>query len=367
MTARYYAGLMSGTSLDAVDVVIARFAADTTELITQQAHPYPAGLRARVTGMIDAPDQVALEELGSLHRELGCLYGDALRAALAAAGLPPGAVAAAGCHGQTVRHSPDAAHPFTLQLGCGATAAVRSGVPVVNDFRSADMALGGQGAPLVPAFHNAAFASAAATRVIVNIGGIANVTVLEPGAAVRAWDTGPGNTLLDSHCQSQRKEPFDAAGAWAASGQVDDALLQRLLADPYFARSAPKSTGLEYFNARWLQQHSLPGGPQGADLQATLAELTARSIAAAIEAAAPGAAVYLCGGGAANADLKHRLRHNLPGVAISTTAELGVAPDWVEAAAFAWLARARLEGIPGNLPSATGASRAAILGALYVP
>ncbi|MEE4185196.1 MAG: anhydro-N-acetylmuramic acid kinase [Gammaproteobacteria bacterium] len=363
----YYAGLMSGTSLDAVDIVVAGFAAGGADIIARQAHPFPAGLRARVITMINAPDRVALDELGSLHRELGWLYGDALSAALEAAKLAPGAIAAAGCHGQTVRHSPDLAQPFTLQLGCGATAAVRSGVPFVTDFRSADMALGGQGAPLVPAFHEVAFASADATRVIVNIGGIANVTVLEPGAPVRAWDTGPGNTLLDSHCQAHRKTAFDAAGAWARGGCVDEALLTRLLSDPYFARSAPKSTGREYFNAAWLQQHSAPDAPQGADLQATLAELTARSIAAAITHAAPRADIYLCGGGAANDDLQDRLRRSLPDCAIRTTAALGIEPDWVEAAAFAWLARARLEGIAGNLPSATGASRAAILGALHAP
>lgn len=362
-----YAGLMSGTSLDAVDVVITRFPSDTLDIVAQHTHAYPAELRARIVAMIDQPDRVALDELGAVHRELGCLYGAALSAALDAAELAPTAVAAAGCHGQTVRHSPDAAAPFTLQLGCGATAAVCSGVTIVNDFRSADMALGGQGAPLVPAFHHAAFASPATTRVIVNLGGIANVTVLEPGAPVLAWDTGPGNTLLDSHCAAHRKQAFDAGGAWAASGHVDEALLTRLLADPYFARSAPKSTGREYFNARWLQQHCDAGAPQGADLQATLAELTARSIATAIAGAAPDAEVYLCGGGAANNDLQNRLRHSLPGSAISTTAALGVAPDWVEATAFAWLARARLEKIPGNLPSATGAARAAVLGALHAP
>lgn len=368
MTGHYYAGLMSGTSLDAVDVAIADFDGSVVNLIAASAHEYPASLRQRVTRMIAAPARVGLDELGAVHTELGQLYGAALTAAMAAADIAPTALAAAGCHGQTVRHSPDASPPFTLQLGCGAAAAVGSGVVIVNDFRSADMALGGQGAPLVPAFHQAAFSHADTARVIVNLGGIANITVLQPGSPVRAWDTGPGNTLLDGHCRAQQAADFDTGGQWAASGTVDTRFLQQLLADPYFGRAAPKSTGREYFNESWVQQHcAAPDAPRGADLQATLAELTAASIAADISAALPAAEVYLCGGGAANEDLRQRLAARLSGFTLHTSDALGIGPHWVEAAAFAWLARARMTGAPGNIPSATGAVREAILGAIHHP
>lgn len=366
MQQQTYAGLMSGTSLDAVDVVVADFAAEQPQLIVTHAHSFPEPLRQRLTRLIQSPAGVHLDELGTLHRELGGLYSEALLTCLRNGGLQPTDIAAAGCHGQTVRHSPGATPPFSLQLGCGATTAALSGVAIVNDFRSGDMALGGQGAPLVTAFHQAAF-TADVPRVIVNIGGIANLTVLQPGQAVRAWDTGPGNTLLDAHSQAERGSEFDAGGAWAATGAVDEEFLAALLTDPYFSREAPKSTGREHFNRPWLDTHLAAAGapPSGADLQATLAELTARTLAAGVRSAVRQAEVYICGGGAANADLCSRLARCLPDCQLGTTVELGIPPDWVEATAFAWLARARLTRVAGNVASATGAERPALLGAVH--
>jgi anhydro-N-acetylmuramic acid kinase len=253
-----------------------------------------------------------------------------------------------------------------LQIGDPNVIAAATGITTVADFRRMDMALGGQGAPLVPAFHAWRFQHAHEQRAVVNIGGIANVTVLAPGEAVRGFDTGPGNTLLDLWVRAQRSQPFDDAGRWAASGQVNDRLLQACLADPFFAARPPKSTGREYFHRAWLdRQLASVGAVSDADVQATLAELTAATIAAAIRSELEHCQdIIVCGGGAHNADLLRRLRR-LATARVTTTEAHGFSPDWVEAAAFAWLARARLREIPGNVPSVTGARRPAVLGSVY--
>ena len=277
--------------------------------------------------------------------------------------MPPDAIAALGCHGQTIRHRPDSG--YTLQLANPARLAERTGITVVADFRSRDVAAGGQGAPLVPAFHAALFGSGDRHRVVVNLGGIANVTDLPPGGTVRGFDTGPGNTLLDAWCERHNGAPFDRDGAWAASGRVIPALLASLLADPYFALSPPKSTGRDHFNLDWLEQ-KVGGSPAPADVQRTLLELTAVTVGNAIAEHCRGAVeVLVCGGGANNVELLRELAAKLGTRRLATTGSLGVPVDEVEALAFAWLARETLAGRAGNLPAVTGAVGPRVLGAVY--
>jgi anhydro-N-acetylmuramic acid kinase len=277
--------------------------------------------------------------------------------------MSPAAIRACGCHGQTLRHRPDAG--YTLQIGNPALLAELTGISVVADFRSRDVAAGGQGAPLVPAFHAAVFGSDAAHRVIVNIGGIANLTDLPAHGAVTGFDTGPGNVLLDLWIQRHLGKEHDQAGAWAQGGTVLAAPLAAMLAEPYFMRRPPKSCGRDLFNAGWLEKFSLgQAAPQ--DVEATLAELSARSIADAVEQYCPQAdELYVCGGGAHNLAVLERLRRNLSQCQIATTAVLGIDPDWVEAIAFAWLAKQTLDGRPGNLAAVTGAGGERVLGAIY--
>lgn len=286
-----------------------------------------------------------------------------MHALLADARLAPAVLSAIGCHGQTVRHRPD--RGYTLQLLNGALLAERTGIRVVCDFRSRDVAAGGQGAPLVPAFHAAAFGAPGAHRVIVNLGGIANLTDLNGGGPATGFDTGPANVLLDLWAEAHLGAPIDRDGAWAASGKVIDALLDQMLAEPYFSAAPPKSTGRERFNRGWLARHA-PERHAPADVQATLAELTAATVADAIRRHCAAATdILLCGGGAHNAELVRRLAARLPGRAIADTGALGIAPKWVEASAFAWLAREALAARPGNVPQVTGARGPRVLGAIY--
>ena len=283
------------------------------------------------------------------------------------AGVTPAEVAAIGSHGQTLRHLPGATHPFTLQIGDPWRIALGTGIRTIADFRRADLALGGQGAPLAPAFHDWLFRATGTARVVLNLGGIANVTILPADdAPATGFDTGPGNTLLDGWIARHRGETLDRDGDWSASGRVATDLLDRLLADPYFAAPPPKSTGFEYFNVRWLQAAGADAF-EPADVQATLAQLTAETVAAAVRGTGGVADLLVCGGGVHNLDLLARLAAALPGVAVRSTAEAGLEPDWVEGAAFAWLAMRRIRRLPGNLPSVTGASGPAILGASYLP
>lgn len=367
MSPPLYIGLISGTSVDGVDAVLCEIGEDAFKLRDARTTPYPAALKRRVDALIGRP-QVALTEFGGLDRALGEFFATCALQLVADAGLAPTAIRALGHHGQTVYHRPEPPEPFTLQIGDPNVVAARTGITTVGDLRRLDVALGGQGAPLVPAFHAWRFADPAETRVVVNIGGIANVTVLAPRRPVVGFDTGPGNTLLDRWIERTRGEPFDRRGAFAAGGRSDARLLATLLEEPYFAQPAPKSTGRELFNAAWLDAR-LAKHPQGAaeNVQATLAELTARTIADAVAHAAPGCRrLLVCGGGAHNDDLMVRLGR-LTRVRVETTAEHGVPPDWVEGAAFAWLAAARLDGIAGNVPTVTGAAKPALLGGVYSP
>ncbi|MCF0254099.1 MAG: anhydro-N-acetylmuramic acid kinase [Duodenibacillus sp.] len=358
-------GLMSGTSLDGVDAVAVDFGGPVPRLLGHAHVGFPGGLKDRLLALC-LPGDDEIERMGDAGVELARAYARAIAEVLAAAGVPRQAVAAAGVHGQTVRHRPGKG--WTLQLNNPALTAELSGVDVVADFRSRDMAAGGQGAPLVPAFHKRVFSGAAA-RSVVNIGGIANITHL-PGrgcpAPVSGFDCGPGNMLMDAWAARHLGRPFDEDGAWGAAGKVDEALLGRLLADPYFSARPPKSTGRELFNPGWLEAR-LAGGEAPADVQATLRRLTARGIADAIARWAPATReIYLCGGGALNGALARDIQRLAgDGVPVRSTAALGVDPMHVEAMAFAWLAWAFLCRLPSNVPEVTSAAGPRVLGALY--
>jgi len=360
-----YAGVMSGTSLDGVDVVIADFSAlggQVCRLLGAAHVLFSQTLRDELVALQRASDD-ELARAARAGNALADLYAEGILAALASAGTSAADVVAAGVHGQTVRHRPD--EGWTLQLNNPARVAERSGIAVVADFRSRDVAAGGQGAPLVPAFHAALFRGDV-HRVVVNLGGIANVTDLPARGPVRGFDTGPGNVLLDLWHARHRNASFDRDGAWTRSGRVDDTLLAVLLSEPYFARLPPKSTGRDLFNAEWLHARLAGRNVALADVQATLNALTARTIADAVRAHCAGATgVFVCGGGANNAALMEALSRELAPRTVTTTAALGVAVEHVEALAFAWLAREALAGREGNLPEVTGARGLRVLGAIY--
>ncbi|HJR15002.1 MAG TPA: anhydro-N-acetylmuramic acid kinase, partial [Rhodanobacteraceae bacterium] len=357
-----YLGLISGTSADGIDAALVRFAPRMEVLATRTA-AYPENVRADVLALARNAAAITLDAYGHLDTEIGERFADAALALLRDAGVKARDVAALGSHGQTVCHRPNGPHPFSMQIGDPNVIAERTGIVTVADFRRTDMAVGGQGAPLLPALHAAVLADAATPRAILNLGGIANLTLLISGKPVGGFDTGPANCLLDAWSQRARGTPRDDGGAWACSGRVDKALLEHLLADPYFAAQPPKSTGREYFNLDWLDARA-SAGIDAADVQATLLQLSAQSIAEALHTHAPNVReVYACGGGVHNPALMDALRAELPHAKVGTTAALGLDPDFVEAVGFAWLARARLENMPGNLPSVTGARGARVLGA----
>jgi len=364
----HYIGLMSGTSMDGIDAVLASFDDASVELHGTLSLPYPARLRAELLEAVADPDGCTIDRIGMLDRWVGECFRDAATTLLAQCNVEPNQVRGIGSHGQTLRHQPDAPKPWSLQVGDAATIASGTGIVTVADFRRADIAAGGQGAPLVPPFHDWLFGQAGKRRVILNIGGIANVTILGgEGRPVTGFDTGPGNALLDRWMQRHQGETFDRDGTWAASGRVDDALLEFMLSFAYFGRQPPKSTGLEEFNLSWLARYGAErAAPE--DVQATLCELTARTIAADIARYAPGTEeVFVCGGGAHNRELLRRLSARLPAATIADTSVAGLHPDWVEATAFAWLAMRTLNGQSGNLPSVTGATRKVVLGAIHSP
>ena len=357
-----YAGVMSGTSLDGVDAVVADFGRGAIRVLGFATRPFPPGLKRVLLALqASGPDELAVAARAA--NALADLYAEAIAGAVLAAGIELRDVTAAGVHGQTVRHRPD--EGWTLQLNAPARIAERCAMTVVADFRSRDVAAGGQGAPLVPAFHAAAFGGAA-HRAIVNVGGIANVTDLPPGGTVRGFDTGPGNVLLDLWHERHRGGAFDVDGGWAASGRVEAGLLAALLAEPFLALPPPRSTGRDLFNAGWLDARLAGRDLAPADVQATLLEFTAAAIAQAVaEHCAGTTEVLVCGGGACNRALLARLSALLAPRAVRTTDVAGIAPGQVEALAFAWLARQTLARRPGNLPAVTGAAGPRVLGAVY--
>jgi len=369
MGTRHCVGLMSGTSVDAIDTALVAFDPDP-RLVATLEHPIPTALRQEIQAL-SHPGENEIERLGRLDRRLGGLFGEAVLALLEQAGANPDSVTAIGSHGQTVRHRPPSAGhgdtSFTLQIADPNTIAEVTGITTVADFRRRDMVAGGEGAPLAPAFHADAFAEDGVNRAIVNVGGIANVSLLQGKHLVAGFDTGPGNTLLDLWIARHRGEAYDRAGQWAAQGLVNSTLLDQLLAHPYLTLQGPRSTGKEDFNLAWLDDqltHQTEVAP--ADVQATLAQFSAQTIAAPIvDSGLEVDAVYLCGGGAHNDDLVSRLAALLPECTVDSTAALGVPPDWVEATLFAWLAQRTLAGLPGNSPQVTGATGPRVLGAIY--
>ncbi|WP_266159003.1 anhydro-N-acetylmuramic acid kinase [Dyella silvatica] len=365
-TSALYIGLISGTSADGIDAALVRFNNDKPQLLAALTHPWPHTLRERVLAVAQDEVRLDLDTYGRLDVAIGHCFADAAQHLLEHSKMPTSAVRAIGSHGQTLRHRPNGEHPFTLQVGDPSVIAERCSVDVIADFRRADVAAGGQGAPLLPAVHAMLLAKPGQCRVVLNLGGIANITVLGADGSVLGFDTGPANGLLDAWCLRHRGEPFDRDGVFAASGRVDDTLLGSLLADPYFTLAPPKSTGREHFHLAWLATHPRVGELTPADVQATLLELSARSITGAIARHAPDAVdVLACGGGVHNSVLMRRLAELVaPRTLLSTTAH-GIDPDYLEAIAFAWLARQRLLGRPGNLPAVTGARGLRSLGAIY--
>jgi anhydro-N-acetylmuramic acid kinase len=360
-----YLGLISGTSLDAIDAALVDFDVAPLRIIATSATAFEPGLKRRISALIDRADSVDLDEVGQIDVELGRAFARAALALLQSAGVGAGQVTAIGSHGQTLRHRPDLPAPFTWQVGDPNTLAEMTGVNVVADFRRRDVAAGGQGAPLLPVFHDQIFRSNSEDRVIGNLGGIANITILTRDSGVTGFDTGPANRLLDAWIALHQDKEFDDGGAWAATGHVDETLLQELLDEPYLRLAPPKSTGRELFNLRWLQNKLGLFSRQPRDVQATLQQFTARSLAEAVRRHAPGAALYICGGGAHNLGLLRSIAALIAPNQVASTEALGLDPDYVEAVAFAWFAKRTLEGLTSSAGSVTGAEGARILGGLY--
>jgi len=377
--AQLFIGIMSGTSLDGIDVALCDLGDAKCIVVATHFLAYPPALKTQLL-QLHIPSENELETTAVTANKLAFLYAEAINALLAKQNLMPHAITAIGCHGQTIRHRPELG--FTLQIGNAALLAELTNISVVADFRSRDIAAGGQGAPLVPAFHQAVFGSQQHNLALVNIGGIANITYLAnntddlttqnglKSGQILGFDSGPGNMLLDAWVKQHLGKDYDADGTWAASGQVIQPLLAQMLAEPFFALPPPKSTGRDLFNDTWLalhlnNQHYLPQ-----DIAHTLVALTARTIFDALARYCGDVnAVYLCGGGAHNTLLIQHLtellvNHQLKAT-LNTTAELGVGVDWVEAAAFAWLAKQCIDNQSGNLPSVTGAKGLRVLGAIY--
>lgn len=363
-----YVGLISGTSADGIDAVLASFE-PAPRLHAALTHPYPPALRERILELAQGDGVTTLDEIGALDASIGACFADAAQALLARSRVDTAAVHAIGTHGQTLRHRPCANPRFTMQLGDPNVLAERLRIATVADFRRADFAAGGQAAPLLPVFHAALFAQAGTTRGVLNLGGIANLTVLRADGGVIGFDTGPANGLMDAWCALHTGEAFDRDGAFASRGRIVRPLLDRLIDDAYFSAPPPKSTGREHFHLEWLRSRLVGDAALAPeDVQATLLELTRRSVADAVrEHASEARDILVCGGGVHNPVLMDALRGALAPREVRSTADYGVDPDFIEAMAFAWLARERLAGRPGNLPGVTGAAGPRVLGGVYAP
>lgn len=365
-----FVGVISGTSVDGIDTALLDIeAGQPPRLVAAKTFAYSETIQCAIHQLIKQP-QCSLQELGELDMALGSVYAEAIQNLLLMAGHQAADVSAIGCHGQTIYHAPYAAHPFSMQIGNANLIAELTGITTITDMRQRDMVCGGQGAPLVPGFHEKMFRHDSENRVIVNIGGIANITVLsaDKNQPILGFDTGPGNTLMDAWIQDQRNQAFDANGDWAATGTSQPDLLRKLLDEPYFSLPVPKSSGRELFHLEWLQQRLEQCAQSFAaeDVQATLLELTGKTIADAIIQTAPDCQrIIICGGGAHNARLMHTLRTYLPTMMIDTSSQHFLDVDFVEASAFAWLASRTLNQQTGSIASVTGARRDSILGGIY--
>jgi anhydro-N-acetylmuramic acid kinase len=366
----YYIGIMSGTSMDAIDAVLVQFAVDgRLQTAANHSSLFPSSLKDELSAIIHPSWSGSLRHIASLNATLGATYATTAETLIKKSGIPKEKILAIGNHGQTIWHQPDDEPHFSWQLGDANRIAELTGVTTVADFRNRDIAAGGEGAPLVPAFHKAIFSHPTKHRVILNIGGIANLSLLSPNQDTLGFDTGPGNSLLDAWCLEHHNLPFDKDGEWGAKGKLIKPLLDELMKEPYFKRNYPKSTGKEHFNLHWLKQQLNPS-MKPEDIQATLVEVTALSIADGIKLASKANnhkvdEIYVCGGGSKNLHLMQRLKFLLDPTTVQKTDVLGVDSDWVEAIAFAWLARQTMLNLPGNLPSATGATGPRVLGAIY--
>jgi anhydro-N-acetylmuramic acid kinase len=361
-----YIGLISGTSRDGVDAVLLSFINERPAILATLCLAYPDRLAARLERTVRTGRRLSDVDYRELDDAIAEHFADTALQLIGRAGIDARAVHAIGSHGQTVWHDPDGPVPESIQLGSPYRIAARTGILTVGDFRRADIEAGGQGAPLAPLLHRALFRPERGKRVVLNLGGIANISLVDDQGRVSGFDTGPANCLLDAWIQDQRGDPFDRDGAWGAGGQVDRQLLEVLLRDPWLARPPPKSTGIEYFNLAWLQQRLAGRRIAPRDVQATLAELTVLTVTAAVRPCGP-ADLLLCGGGAHNADLVARLRRHLSGIRLCSTGDFGIDPDWVEAVLFAWLARERLHGRPQDTRAITGAHEPILLGTIAPP
>ncbi|MCF6263664.1 MAG: anhydro-N-acetylmuramic acid kinase [Xanthomonadales bacterium] len=370
---KYAIGLLSGTSIDGIDAVLADFSSAQPQIVAVHSHPFPEELQAELKQLaveINGPS-LMLTDIMRLHGELSIVFADAVHALLSQNRCPHELIAGIGFHGQTVGHHPEAELPWSLQLGDANRLSLLTGLSVVSGFRSMDIAAGGQGAPLAPLLHREIFQASDTRTAVVNIGGIANLSQADGSG----FDTGPGNCLLDAWVLQNKNQNYDPNGSWAASGQANENLITTWLQDPYFQLSPPKSTGTDYFNLNWLAQYTPLDSIPAADIQASLSELTARSIAASLEFSLTSsldskrditiAKLLVCGGGAHNTDLMMRLQNLLPDVQVSTTAVAGVDPDWVEGLLFAWLGWQRLNNQAVDTRKITGAEKPLLLGAIY--
>ena len=359
-----YIGLMSGTSIDSIDAALVDFSQSTPTLISAIEQPIPAALKQQLVDLCQPGDN-EINHMGAADRELGLVFADAVETLLIQSKTTAQDIAAIGSHGQTIRHHPNGKHGFSLQIGDPNTISLNTGITTIADFRRKDIAAGGQGAPLAPVFHRALFGNSDTARAIINIGGISNISVLNADGSTTGYDTGPGNGLMDYWIQRHQSQAYDNDGAWAASGTAIPELLNTLLADDYFAQPSPKSTGRELFNPQWLQDKNTEDQYSDCDVQATLLALTCESIAREVEQLINTNEIFICGGGAYNSTLIQALQARLAPRAVSTTDDLGIAPKWVEACGFAWLAKQTLAGLAGNNPSVTGANKQTVLGAIY--
>ncbi|GAA6203779.1 MULTISPECIES: anhydro-N-acetylmuramic acid kinase [Thalassotalea] len=368
----YYIGVMSGTSADGVDIALVDFSSGNVQLKAHWYQAYNDQLHQKITALYDSGDN-EIDRMGNLSVELAHYFSHAIHHLLTQEKLTAKDIVAIGCHGQTVRHRPvidnTNKYPFTLQIGCHQTLACLTNIKVIGDFRTKDVALGGQGAPLVPAFHQYLFADQQQDTFIVNMGGIANITFLprDKNRSIIGFDTGPANALLDAWCYKHTQQRYDENGQWAAQGNINQALLAKLLSDQYFSLTAPKSTGREYFNLNWLAPYLTDFSLDPVDVQATLSALTANSIAQEINKLSPKSFVYLCGGGIANEHCYKLIKHQLTEHCIKSINSLNLNNNAFEAIAFAWLAFAYEKKIYGNIPTVTGASRKTILGTKFYP
>lgn len=366
-----YVGLMSGTSMDGIDAALVEFDQHHIKLRASHSQPIPHTLKHKLQQLSLDAAEASIDMLGEADTELGQLFATATLQLLQSANAAPSDVTAIGCHGQTIRHRPDLKHRFSLQIGDANQITHLTGITTVNDFRRRDIAAGGEGAPLAPAFHQQVFTSPEENRAVLNIGGICNLTYL-PGSAnpndtCFGFDCGPGNGLMDAWVAQHKQQAYDPSGQWAASSTADPGLLAQLMSDPFLQLPPPKSTGKEHYHLDWLQQQlASAAGLGAAQVQATLSQFTCESVATAIEQYLPAVErLIVCGGGVHNSHLIESLQRRLPGIQIESSEQHGVHPDWVEAIAFAWLARQTLQGLPGNLPAVTGADRPLVLGAIH--